>query len=110
MIAQPRKGGLVLRALEESRGFVEASSDEEIMEAAKLLAESEGIFVEPSAAAPVAGMIKLMDVGKPHRDQSIVCVLTGIGLKTSETYSGVFPEPTTVKPKAEEIEKITVGN
>jgi len=109
MIAQPLKGGSVLRALEESRGFAEAPSDEEIMDAAKLLAEFEGIFVEPSAAASVAGMIKLIDVGKLHRDQSIVCVLTGIGLKTSEAYSNAFSEPITIKPKMEEIEKIPVA-
>lgn len=108
MIAQPLKGELVLRALEESRGLAEASSDEEIINAVKLLAEFEGIFVEPSGAASVAGMIRLVNTGKLGRDQSIACMLTGIGLKTSEAYSNVFPEPITIKPKVEEIGKIAV--
>ena len=106
MIAQPLKGEIVLNALRESKGFAEAVSDEEIMDAAKLLAELEGVFVEPSAATCLAGMIKLLSEGKIDRDQKVVCVLTGIGLKTLEAYSGTFPQPVTIKPIESEIERI----
>ena len=106
MIAQPLKGKSVLSALKESHGLAETVSDEEIMSAAKLLAKLEGVFVEPSSAASVAGIIKLVAMGKIGRDQKVACVLTGSGLKTLETYSGAFPEPLTIKPTQEEIEKI----
>jgi threonine synthase len=51
-------------------------------------------------------MIKLLSEGKIDRDQKVVCVLTGIGLKTLEAYSGTFPEPVTIKPIESEIERI----
>jgi len=110
MIAQPLKGKSVLCALAESQGFAETVSDEEIMTAAKLLAKFEGVFIEPSAAASVAGMIKLVAQGKIDRDQKVACILTGSGLKTLETYSGAFPEPLTIKPTPSEIEKIVTEN
>jgi threonine synthase len=106
MIAEPLKGDIVLNALKESKGFAEVVSDKQIMDAAKLLAELEGVFVEPSAAASLAGMIKLLSEGKIDRDQKVACVLTGIGLKTLEAYSGAFAKPVTIKPIESEIERI----
>ena len=109
MISQPLKGKSVLTALAESHGLAETVSDEEIMSAAKQLAKSEGVFVEPSSAASVAGMIKLAAHGKIGLDQKVVCILTGSGLKTLETYSGAFPEPLTIRPTSSDIDRITVG-
>lgn len=106
MIAQPLKGRPVLDALKESNGSAETVSDDEIMTAAKLLARTEGIFVEPSSAASLAGVTKLAAHGRIDRDQRVVCVLTGSGLKTLDTYSGAFPEPLTIGPTPSEIEKI----
>jgi len=109
MISQPLKGKSVLSALAESHGLAEAVSDEEIMSAAKQLAKSEGIFVEPSSAASVAGMIKLVAHGKIGLDQKVVCILTGSGLKTLDTYSSAFPEPLTIMPTSSDIDRIVVG-
>jgi len=106
MIAQPLKGKQVLSALTESSGLAEAVSDEDIMSAAKLLARLEGVFVEPSSAAAIAGLIKLVSSGNIDHDQRVACVLTGSGLKTMETYSGAFPEPLTIKPSQSEIDRI----
>ena len=106
MISQPLKGKHVLSALTESHGQAETVSDEEILSAAKLLAKLEGVFVEPSSAAAIAGLIKLVNSGKIDRDQKIACILTGSGLKTLETYSGAFPEPLTIRPTQNEIDKI----
>lgn len=70
----------------ESKGMIDSVTDKEIIEAYRLLADKEGIFVEPASAASVAGMLKIAkegffqtrSYGKPHK---IVCVLTGHGLK-----------------------------
>jgi len=109
MISQPLKGKSVLSALAESHGLAETVSDEEIMSAAKQLAKSEGVFVEPSSAASVAGMIKLAAHGKIGLDQKVVCILTGSGLKTLEAYSGAFPEPLTIRPTSSDIDRVVVG-
>ncbi len=106
MIAQPLKGKSVLNALRESHGLAEEVSDQEIMDAARMLAESEGVFVEPSAAASIAGMIKLLSQDKIKPDQKVTCVLTGSGLKTLEAYSNAFPPPRTIRPEESEIERI----
>jgi len=110
MISQPLKGKHALEALRESKGLAETVSDEQIMNAAKMLAKSEGIFVEPSSAAAIAGLIRLLGLGKIGRDERVVCVLTGSGLKTTETYLKAFPEPPTIKPTLSEIEKATAQN
>jgi len=61
-------------------------TDEEILGAYHLLAEEEGIFCEPASAACVAGLLKTAAEGPESlRDQTIVCVITGHGLKDPET-------------------------
>ncbi len=70
-------------ARDESGGLIEAVSDEEILRAYKVLADREGVFVEPASAASVAGVLKLGERGyfKNAKNSSIVCILTGHGLK-----------------------------
>ncbi|RLI00775.1 threonine synthase, partial [Candidatus Bathyarchaeota archaeon] len=87
-----------LAAIKESKGLAEIVSDDEIIEAMKLLAKYEGIFVEPSAAASFAGVKKLIESGKIGRDDNILCILTGSGLKTQEAYKSFIKEPITIKP------------
>ena len=72
-------------ARDESRGLIDAVTDEQILEAYRLLASKEGVFGEPASAASVAGMLKLSRQGMPLTDQVIVCVITGSGLKDPET-------------------------
>lgn len=66
-------------ARDESNGMINCVTDEEIVKAYKLLANSEGILAEPASAASVAGLIKVKDQIKPG--SKIVCILTGNGLK-----------------------------
>jgi threonine synthase len=77
-------------ARDESGGLIDMVSDREIIEAYKLLAVKEGVFVEPASAASVAGLLKLAKRGgyfkrvtksQSHKVTSIVCILTGHGLK-----------------------------
>ena len=68
-------------ARDESGGVIEAVTDEEILDAYRLLAAREGLFCEPASAASVAGVLKRHAVGQLDQGQSIVCTLTGNGLK-----------------------------
>lgn len=68
-------------ARDESAGLIDKVTDDEIIEAYKMLASLEGVFVEPASAAAVAGVIKLNKQGYFNRLSTIVCILTGHGLK-----------------------------
>ncbi len=80
-IESPSAGDLALDAIRSSRGDCAGVSDKEILEAASLLAKSEGIFAEPAAASTIAGLKKLVETGAVDRDEEIICVITGAGLK-----------------------------
>ena len=72
-------------AVEESGGWFDACSDEEILAAQKLLAEREGIFCEPASATSLAGALRDIRNDKISASSSIVCTLTGHGLKDPDT-------------------------
>ena len=74
----------MLKYVRDSGGIVGAVSDEEIVESIKLLARTEGIFTEPAGAVSIALLQRMVREGKVAKDESIVCCVTGNGLKTSE--------------------------
>ncbi len=80
-IGRPASWEAALAARDESGGLIEAVSDEEILEAQLRIAQLEGIFCEPASAASVAGVRRLAGEGRVHRSETVVCVLTGHGLK-----------------------------
>ncbi|MDQ1444450.1 MAG: threonine synthase [Acidimicrobiaceae bacterium] len=79
-------------AASESGGMIEAVTDEEILAAYRFLAESESLFCEPASAASVAGLMKY---GVPA-GSTVVCVLTGHGLKDPDVAIGQIAVPTAV--------------
>ncbi|MEM2985130.1 MAG: pyridoxal-phosphate dependent enzyme, partial [Candidatus Jordarchaeaceae archaeon] len=95
-----------LMALRESKGLGVAVSDEEILEAEKMLAKTEGIFCEPSSAAAAASFKKLREQGKIDGSDIAVCVLTGAGLKDIESAMKIVEEPPLIEPKITELEKL----
>ncbi len=80
----PSDGFRAIQAIQESGGVAEAASDKEILEAESLLAKSEGIFAEPAAATTIAGLKRLIDDGHIDKNEKIICVITGLGLKSPE--------------------------
>ncbi len=68
-------------ARDESRGMIDAVTDEEILAAHRLLSSQEGVFVEPASAAGVAGLLKQHAAGRLGRGLTVVCTVTGHGLK-----------------------------
>ena len=86
-------------AASESGGAIEAVTDEEILEAYRFLAAQESVFCEPASAASVAGLIKR---GAPA-GSTVVCVLTGHGLKDPDIAIGQIAVPTPVDADAAAI-------
>ncbi len=68
-------------ALKESNGFIDKVTDEEILAAYKLIARTEGIFVEPASAACLAGLIQCVKAGKIAKGSVVAATMTGHGLK-----------------------------
>lgn len=78
-------------ARDESGGSIKKVTDEEITEAQKLLAATEGVFCEPASAASVAGVIKKAKAGFFKEKCEVVCVLTGHGLKDPQRAIKICP-------------------
>jgi threonine synthase len=78
-------------ARDESGGAIEKVTDDEITEAQKLLASVEGIFCEPASAASVAGVIKKAKEGFFVEECTVVCILTGHGLKDPDRATAICP-------------------
>ncbi len=79
-------------ARDASGGVIEAVSDEEILTAYRLLAQEEGIFGEPASAASVAGLFKMSRQGLDLSKSTIVCIITGSGLKDPDTAMSIPTE------------------
>ena len=84
-IGNPASWTKATAARDDSGGLIEAVTDDQILAAYRDLAHDEGIFCEPSSATSLAGIRMLADAGRLDRDATIVCVLTGNGLKDSHT-------------------------
>jgi len=104
-IGSPASWKKALRAVRGSKGLMETVTDEEILEAQKLLARLEGIFVEPASASSIAGLKKLIEVGAVNGEEEVVCVTTGHGLKDPEVVGRTCKKPITVGADQNSIKK-----
>ncbi len=94
-------------ARDQSGGLIDMVTDDEITQAYRLLASREGIFVEPASAAGVAGLQKLVAAGTLDlRGQTVVCVLTGSGLKDPDMAVRLAAAPAQVEAEIEAVEKV----
>ncbi len=93
-------------ARDESGGLIEKVTDEEITEAQKLLASTNGIFCEPASAASLAGIIKKDREGYFKGGETIVCILTGHGLKDPNRAIEITGKTHKVGDNIEEISKL----
>jgi threonine synthase len=90
-IGNPASWTKATAARDESGGSIDAVTDTEILAAYRDLARLEGIFCEPSSAASVAGVRRLVAEGRLAGDPLVVCVLTGAGLKDPSSAEGIAP-------------------
>ena len=99
-------GKVALDTLRDSNGKAVLVGDEETLEAQKLLARTEGIFAEPSSAAVIAGIKKMTDRGEIGKRDSVVCLITGDGLKDLPTAEKNVGKPPVIGPSLEELDEL----
>ena len=92
-IGNPADGYYALKTMQETGGGAEMATDPEIVDAVKLLAETEGIFAESAGGVTVACLKRMVESGHIHRDEETVAFITGGGLKTIEAVQGHLEEP-----------------
>ncbi len=102
----PWDGDAALKAIRESHGTAVAVSNEEILEAQRILAKSEGVFAEPSGVTSLAGLMKIVLQGELDRSDSVVVEITGSGLKDPSTAMRGMVEIPTINASMDELEKI----
>jgi threonine synthase len=103
-IGNPADGHQVLQTVRTTGGAGTAVSDEQIVDAIRLLAETEGIFTEPAGGTTLAGTIDLIQRGVIARDESVVVCVTGNGYKTAEVLNGHLAEPVRLSRAFREFE------
>ncbi len=96
-------------ARDESGGLIADVTDEEILAAYKFIASREGIFCEPASAASLAGVIKLSKINYFREGDSVVCTLTGHGLKDPDTAIQMSKSPIKVEASMEAVEEVLAG-
>ena len=87
-VGLPRNGVMAVKHIRASGGFGITVSDQQILSAEKELARQTGVFAEPSGAASYAGLLRLRDEGKIARDERVVLLVTGSGLKSIDAVVG----------------------
>jgi threonine synthase len=95
-IGNPASWQLAENARDESDGLIDAVTDKQILEAYRLVARSEAVFVEPASAASVAGLLMTAADGRLPRGSTVVCTVTGNGLKDPDWAIAGAPKPITV--------------
>ena len=107
-IGNPASWKLATAARDESNGSIDKVTDEEILEAQKLLAAEEGIFAEPASCASIAGLIKKVKEGKLEKDRQIdiAFILTGNGLKDTSVVVNDNMQIQKFKPDLNELAKL----
>lgn len=93
-IGSPASWGSAVAAKQESGGRFLAATDEEILDAYHLVAQREGVFVEPASAASIAGLLKSVADGWVKPGSTVVCTVTGHGLKDPDTALRDMPRVT----------------
>ena len=92
-IGDPGDGRYVLKRLKQYNSYAEESNNKEILDAILLLAKTEGIFTEPAGGVSVAVLKKLVEDSKIDKNETIVCYVTGNGLKATESIMQVLKKP-----------------
>jgi threonine synthase len=105
-IGNPASWQAAVTAMKESSGLIDSVTDEEILQAYSAVAATEGVFCEPASAASVAGIMKLSRQGGLREGETVVCTLTGHGLKDADTAISVSAKPKTVQATREDVARL----
>jgi threonine synthase len=102
-IGNPASWAGAVAARDASGGLIEAVSDEQILDAQRLIASTEGVFCEPASAAGVAGVRRLTESGRIDPEETVVCILTGHGLKDPDAVGADAGSLAPIPPEADAI-------
>ncbi len=105
-IGNPADGYYANQVIHHSGGWAEDVSDAEIVDAMKLLAETEGIFTETAGGVTLGVAKKLIEQGQIKSDESTVLCITGNGLKTLEAVDGQINKPSQIGPTLKEFDNL----
>jgi threonine synthase len=105
-IGNPADGYYSIKTIKDSGGWAEHVTDAEIIDAMKLLAETEGVFAETAGGVTLGVAMKLIEQGRIPRNESIVLSITGNGLKTQESLKGKLVEPVVINSKLSEFDDL----
>lgn len=108
-IGNPADGFYATQVVKETGGYAEDVSDQEIIDAMKLLARTEGIFAETAGGVTLASARKLIEAGRIKREGVTVICITGNGLKTQEALHGHTTSPHHIKPSLASFEEVLKG-
>ena len=103
-IGNPADGPFAMQLIRESGGWAEDVNDAEIIEAIKLIAETEGVFTETAGGVTAGVAQKLIRQGRIGADETTVVCITGNGLKTTDAIAGEFPATQAIAPRLEAFE------
>jgi len=109
-IGNPADGYYANRVIKESGGWAEDISDEEVVAAMKLLAETEGIFAETAGGVTLGCAMKMLESGKLPRDESIVLCITDNGLKTQEAVIDAITPPRIIDANLKDFDVLAAAD
>ncbi len=102
-IGNPASWATAVEAARQSKGGFWAVTDEEILAAYRLLADTEGVFCEPASAAAVAGLLQRAERGNIERGKVVVCILTGSGLKDPDRAIAESARVRSLEPEPDQV-------
>jgi threonine synthase len=105
-VGLPRDGARAVRAVRETNGAFVKVSDEDILDAMRRLGREEAILAEPAGATAYAGLIKATDQSIVGRDEEIVVLVTGNGLKDVRSIIRAAGKATLIEPKLEAVPRL----
>ncbi|NNK39017.1 MAG: threonine synthase [Xanthomonadales bacterium] len=108
-VDRPRDGLAAVRAVMESGGAAVTVEENEIATAAFEMARLAGVFPEPAAAVPWAAVKRMADAGELDREETVVCLVTGSGLKDVAVASSAAPEPVVIEAELRAVERAIAG-
>ena len=106
-VGQPRDRIKALRAVRETRGQYVSVTDEEILEAMRLIGREAAVFAEPAGAAGFAGLRKLASLGEVDPEERIVVLVTGNGLKDVDSAIRATGQPELIEPTMSALRRLT---
>jgi len=108
-IGDPGSGFEAIRSMRATQGFADDPTDAEILEGVRLLARTEGVFSEPAGGTVVATLKRAREDGRIDRDERVILLITGNGLKTPAVWQDAAPPPAPIPSTLAAVDAYLAG-